>query len=234
MDFVSLTGDVPCNGAGEMSSQKRPPAGGAAPAALNVASSQALSYILPLSAVVATVVFSEWTFTLGAEFRSTAVAVTFLGFSCAQQLSLRSWTLVAISALVIFAHHAVLILVSLTRVQGGRPSHLEGLSSYRVAGSIAIEATFLLLVVLRCSVISVVTARVEERDAREDFILGARTRHRRNVSQRVVESMVPGPVASEMRSRMAQGLPPSLSWKFESVCILQSDIVGFTRHDRGR
>ena len=167
-------------------------------------------------------------YSIGAEFSASVVTSVFYGFMGARLLS-SSWIQVAISTVVVAVHHSVLIIDGLSRGPASRPSRLDGISAYGAPGSRAFEATFLCLAFLRALVLAVATSRLEDWEAREDYILDARTRHRRNVSQRVVESMVPGPIANEMRLRMAQGLPPSLSWKFDMICILQSDIVGFTR-----
>ena len=187
-----------------------------------------LPHALPLSVVVSTVVFSQWMYAIGAEFSASAITVVFMGLTVVRQLSY-SWMHVAFAAFVISTHHTVLVASSRCHVQAGRANRLDSLASYQAPNSQVFHAICTLLIVLRGVVLTISTSRLDEREAREDFILDARTRHRRNVSQRVVDSMVPGPVANEMRSLMAQGLPPSLSWKFDMICILQSDIVGFTR-----
>ena len=189
-----------------------------------------LPHALPLSVVVSTVVFSQWMYAISAEFSSTAITVVFMGLTVVRQLSY-SWMHVAFAAFVIFTHHIVLVACAMCHVQAGRANRLDSMAPYQAPNSQVFHAMCTLLVVLRGVVLTIGTSRLDEREAREDLILDARTRHRRNVSQRVVESMVPGPVANEMRSRMAQGLPPSLSWKFDMICILQSDIVGFTRFE---
>ena len=185
---------------------------------------------LPLLAVASTVVFSQWMYAVGAEFSSSTLTLVFMGVTVARQLA-SSWMEVAAAVFAVLTHHAVLVGCSMSHAQADHVNRLDGLASYRAYGSNVFEAVVVLVVILRGATFSFETARLDEREAREEFILGARTRHRRNVSQRVVGSMVPGPVADEMRSRMAQGLPPSLSWKFDMTCILQSDIVGFTRRE---
>ena len=187
-----------------------------------------LPHALPLSVVVSTVVFSQWMYAIGAEFSSSAITVVFMGLTVVRQLSY-SWMHVAFAAFVIFTHHTVLVVCAMCHVQAGLVDRMNDTASYQAPNSQLFHAICTLAVVLRGVVLTIGTSRLDEREAREDFILDARTRHRRNVSQRVVEAMVPGPVANEMRSRMARGLPPSLSWKFDMICILQSDIVGFTR-----
>ena len=42
--------------------------------------------------------------------------------------------------------------------------------------------------------------------------------------------MMPAPVAAEMRLALDAGIVPSLAWHFDAVCIVQSDIVGFTKY----
>ena len=41
--------------------------------------------------------------------------------------------------------------------------------------------------------------------------------------------MLPRPVSDRVRAQLSEGLPPSLAWRFDAVCVLQSDIVGFTK-----
>ena len=189
-----------------------------------------LPHVLPWSVVACVCAFSHWTFTIGAEFSASTLGTVFFGFMAARQLS-SSWIQVALSAFVICVYHTVLVIVALTRATNSHVNRLDSLASYNVHGSQLFEAVYLFVAFIRGVVLVVATSRIEDRETREDYILDAGSRHCRNVSQSVVESMIPGPVAAEMRSRMAQGMPPSLSWKFDMVCILQSDIVGFTRCD---
>ena len=169
-------------------------------------------------------------YAIGAEFSSTVISAVFIGFFVTVQLSY-SWMQMALSALLIFTHHGILVVLAMTRIfpKDNRVHRLDGLESYRAKGSQTLEAVIVLAILLRATFVVILMSRLDERETREDYIVDARTRHRRNVSQRVVESMVPGPVANEMRACMARGLPPSMSWKFDMTCILQSDIVGFTR-----
>ena len=208
--------------------------------------------------------FSHWTRLVGAEARpSTFVALllTLYGFHL---VTLQSAAIGLAGSLLVFAQHFGMMAydtIASQQLGGGAPA-AAAYSAGDLAGFWAVDLPFLLVVVLlpACAAMFL-AARGLEAFRRRVFALSIQSRHRRDVSWRLVQNMLPAVVIAEIQSALLSskrpvsselggessggeplpstaadrgGSPQLLAWSFPAVCILQSDIVGCECVDRSR
>ena len=152
----------------------------------------------------------------------------FIAWIGALQLARSLWIPSFVTGLIIFVHHAVMIILNALESASGS-SRDVGELDFASPEARAIEAVFVIVNLFLVAMFMTASIRHSERAARVDFVLKYHAKHRRNIAERLVDSMLPGPIAAEVRIAVENGLPPSLAWRFDSVCVLQSDIVGFTK-----
>ena len=141
-----------------------------------------------------------------------AFLAVFIAWIGALQLARSLWIPSFVTGLIIFVHHAVLVIVAVVTTKEG--AEVDSLSA---PGARAIESAFVLAMLLVSAITITSNIRHSEREARVDFVLKYRTKHRRDISERLVGSMLPGPIAADVRIAVENGLPPSLAWRFDAV-----------------